>query len=81
MPQFSIPDSRSHETFAPPRKSLLAVGVVCALSAIALFAGRTSSATPAGSTDNPTQLRPNLVLDSHGPLPKVKARLAQAVQA
>jgi hypothetical protein len=67
MPQFSIPDSHSHETFASPRKSFIAVAVVCALSAAALFAGRTGSQTPAEGTDNPTQLHPNPDLNSHGP--------------
>jgi hypothetical protein len=67
MPQFSIPDSHSRENFAPPRKGFIAVGIVCALSAAALFAGRTPSATPAGGADNPTQPNPNRDLDSHGP--------------
>ena len=45
MPQFSIPNTRSHrmETFLSPRKSLIAVGVVCVVSAAALWVGRTPS--------------------------------------
>jgi hypothetical protein len=50
MPQFSIPDSHSHATFLSPRKSLIAVGFVCALSAVALLAGRTPA--PAVDADN-----------------------------
>jgi hypothetical protein len=55
MPQFSLPNSHSHETFLSPRKSLLAVGVMCALSAVALLTGRTPAATPAPDVDKPTQ--------------------------
>jgi hypothetical protein len=67
MPQFSNPNSNSHETFLSPRKSLIAVGVVCALSAVALLAGRTPSPTPAVGADNPAQLHANPDLDSHAP--------------
>jgi hypothetical protein len=67
MPQFSIPDRNSRETFASPRKSLLGVGVVCALSAVALFAGRTPSPPSAGGVDHATQPQPSPTLDSRGP--------------
>ena len=67
MPPFSTPNSHSHETFLSPRKSLIAVGVMCALSAVALWVGRTPSATPAVGADNPTQLPANPDLDSHAP--------------
>lgn len=45
MPELSTPngrpDVRPHkQTFLSPRKSLFAVGVVCALSAAALWVGR-----------------------------------------
>jgi hypothetical protein len=66
MPQSSIPNSHPQDTFLSPRKSFIAVGVVCALSAAALLAGRTPSATPVGGADNPTQPHPQLDLDSHG---------------
>lgn len=59
MPQFSIPNSHSRETFLSPRKSLLAVGVVCALSAAALLTGRTPAPTPAPDAGNPTELTAN----------------------
>jgi hypothetical protein len=55
------------ETYLSPRKSLIAVGVVCALSAVALLAGRTPSPTPAIGADNPTQLHAIPDLDSHAP--------------
>jgi hypothetical protein len=72
MPPFSIPNSRSHgrphvQSFLAPRKSLVAVGAVCALSAAALLVGRTPSPTPAVGADNPTQLHANPGLDSHAP--------------
>jgi hypothetical protein len=67
MPPFSTPYSRSHETFVSPRKSLIAIGAVCALSAVALFAGRTPSPTPGVGADNPTRLHANPDLDSHAP--------------
>lgn len=67
MPQFSIPNSRSHEAFLSPRKSLIAIGVVCALSTAALLAGRTPSPTPAVGADTPTQLYANADLDSPAP--------------
>jgi hypothetical protein len=60
MPQFSIPNSHSRETFLSPRKSLLAVGVVCALSAVALLSGRPPAPTPALDAEKPTELH-------HGP--------------
>jgi len=55
------------ETYLSPRKSAIAVGVVCALSAVALLAGRTPSRTPGMGADNPTQLHANPDLDSHAP--------------
>jgi hypothetical protein len=67
MPQFSIRNRHSHETFLSPRKSVLAVGVMCALSAIALFAGRTPSPPPAVPADNPIQLPASHDLDSRAP--------------
>jgi hypothetical protein len=72
MPQFSIPNSRSpgkpgSERFLSPRKRLVAIGVVCALSAAALWTGRTPSPTIAVGVDNPTQLHANPDLDSHAP--------------
>jgi hypothetical protein len=72
MPQFLVPNSRSPrsagmQTFLSPRKSLIAVGFVCALSAAALWVGRTPSATPAAGADNPTQLHANPDLDSPAP--------------
>jgi hypothetical protein len=67
MPPFSISHSHSHETFLSPRKSFIAVGLVCALSAVALLAGRTPSPTPAVGADSPTQLHANPDLDSHAP--------------
>jgi hypothetical protein len=59
MPQFSIQDSHSRETFLSPRKSLLVVGVVCALSAVALLTGRMRSPASALDADNPIQQHPN----------------------
>jgi hypothetical protein len=47
MPQFSIPDGHSREPFVSPRKSLLVIGIVCALSAAALLTGRMPAPTPA----------------------------------
>jgi hypothetical protein len=72
MPPFSIPNSRSHgrpdlQSFLSPRKSLVAVGVVCSLSAAALLVGRTPSPTPAVGADIPTQLQADPGLDSHAP--------------
>lgn len=67
MPQFSIPNSPSRETFLSPRKSLLAVGVVCALSAVALWTGRMPAPTPALDAENPTELHANPDLDSPAP--------------
>jgi hypothetical protein len=55
------------QTFLSPRKSLIAVGVVCALSAAALFVGRMSSATSAVGADKP---RPT----SHAPTDAQEAR-------
>jgi hypothetical protein len=55
------------ETYLSPRKSLIAIGVVCALSAVALLVGGTPSPTPAKSVDNPTQPQDNPDLDSHAP--------------
>jgi hypothetical protein len=67
MPQFSIPNSHSRETFLSPRKSLLAVGVACALSAVALLTGRMPAPTPALDAENPTELHANPDLDSPAP--------------
>ena len=67
MPPFSIPNSHFHETFLSPRKRLVAVGIVCALSAVALLAGRTPSPIPAVGADSPTQLHANPDLDSPAP--------------
>jgi hypothetical protein len=64
MPQFSIPNSHSHETFRSPRKSLIAVGIMCALAAVALWTGRMPSSTRAVDADNSTQLHANPDLDS-----------------
>ena len=50
-----------------PRKSWVAVGVVCALSAAALLAGPTPSPTRAVGGDNPIQLHANPDLDSYAP--------------
>jgi hypothetical protein len=55
------------ETYLSPRKSLIAIGVVCALSAIALLVGRTPSPAPARGADNPAQLHANPDLDSQTP--------------
>lgn len=52
------------QNFLSPRKSWVAVGVVCALSAAALLAGRTPSPTPVVGGDNPTPLQANPGLDS-----------------
>jgi len=60
MRQFSIPNVRLHERFLSPRKSLLAVGVMCALSAVALLlAGRPPAPIPAADADIPPQLHAN----------------------
>ena len=67
MPQFTIPNRHAHDTFLSPRKSFIVVGLVCALSAAALFAGRTPSPAPAVGADNSTQLHANPDLDSHAP--------------
>ena len=67
MPQFSIPDSHSLATFLSPRKNLIAVGFVCALSAVALLADRTPSPTPAVDVDGPVQMHGNADLDSPAP--------------
>jgi hypothetical protein len=67
MPQFSIPNSHSLETFLSPRKSFIAVGLVCALSVVALFVGRTPASIPAVGAHNPTQVYANPDLDSHAP--------------
>jgi hypothetical protein len=61
MPQFSIPNRSSNDrsgmrAFLSPRKNLIAVAVVCALSAAALWVG-TPSPTVAAGADNPIQLR------------------------
>jgi|SoiMetStandDraft_2_1073263.scaffolds.fasta_scaffold1566186_1 hypothetical protein len=55
------------ETYLSPRKSAIAVGVVCALSAVALLAGRTPSPTGAAGADNPTQVRADPGLDGQAP--------------
>jgi hypothetical protein len=62
MPQFSIPDGRADGsprmlTFLSPRKSFVAVVIVCALSAAALWTGRTPSQAPAVGANDATQLR------------------------
>jgi len=67
MPQFSIPNSHSRETFLSPRKNLLAVGVVLALSAIALLTGRTPAPTPAPDAESPTELHATPALNSTTP--------------
>jgi hypothetical protein len=66
MPQFTIPDSHSHDTFLSPRKSFIVVGLVSALSAVALFAGRTRFPTLAVGSDS-AQLPANPDLDSRAP--------------
>ena len=55
------------QNFLSPRKSWVAVGVVCALSAAALFVGRTPLATPAVGAENPIQLHAGPGLDSQAP--------------
>jgi hypothetical protein len=56
MPQFSIPDgSPGTRTFLSPRKSFVAVGIVCALSAAALWTGRAPAPTLSVDVDNATQ--------------------------
>jgi hypothetical protein len=55
------------ENFLSPRKSWVAVGVVCALSAAALSVGRTPSATPTVGAETPTDLHASAGLDSHAP--------------
>jgi hypothetical protein len=54
------------ENYLSPRKSFIAIGLVCALSAVALLAGRTPAPTPAVGADNSTQLA-SPDLDSHSP--------------
>jgi hypothetical protein len=73
MPEFSTPSRRRHDTpgmrtFLSPRKSLIAVGVVCALSAAALFVGRMRAATSAVGADNPSPA-------SHAPTDAQEARV------
>jgi hypothetical protein len=58
------------ETYLSPRKNLLAIGLVCALSAVALLVGRTPAPTPAVGADNSTHLHADPDLDSHSPLRK-----------
>jgi hypothetical protein len=41
------------ENYLSPRKSWMAVAIVCALSAAALLAGRTLSPVPAAGADDP----------------------------
>ena len=67
MPQFSIPNRHSRETFLSPRKSLLAVAVMCALSAVALLTGRMPAPTPAPDAENPSELHANLDLNRPAP--------------
>jgi hypothetical protein len=67
MPQFSTPNSHSRETFLSPRKSLLAVWVACALSAVALLTGHMPAPTTALDAENPTELHANPDLDSPAP--------------
>ena len=55
------------ENFLSPRKSWVAISVVCALSAAALWVGRTPSATPTAAAENPTQLHASPGLDSYAP--------------
>lgn len=59
------------EIYLAPPKSLVAIVVVCALSAAALWIGRTPSATPAVGADNPS-------LDSRAPSP-LEANVAVTV--
>ena len=67
MPQFSIPNRRSREIFLSPRKSLLAVGVMCALSAVALWTGRMPAPTPALESGNPSELHADTEPNSPAP--------------
>jgi hypothetical protein len=65
MPQFSIPQHRADgspdmQSFLSPRKSFVAVGIVCVLSAAALWVGRTPSPAPAVGADNATQPRTSM---------------------
>jgi len=64
MPQFTIPDSHSLDTFLSPRKSFIVVGLVCALSAVALFAGRNPSPASAVGADS-AELPAHPHLDGH----------------
>ena len=66
MPQFTISDRHSHDRFLSPRKSLIVTAFVCALSAIALFAGPAPSAVNAVDTDAAHQSA-NSATDSHVP--------------
>jgi hypothetical protein len=55
------------ENYLSPRKSLVGVGVACALLAAALWVGRTPAPSPAVGADNPTQLHADPGLDSYAP--------------
>ncbi len=55
------------DTYLSPRKSFIAVGLACALAAVALLAGLAPSRTPAVGADNPTQLHANPDLASQAP--------------
>ena len=72
MHQFPIPKSRSHgepalQNFLSPRKSWIVIGVVCALSATALFMGRMPAPIPTVGADHPVEAQANPDLDSHAP--------------
>ena len=72
MPQFPIPKSRSHggpalQSFLSPRKSWIVIGVVCALSAIALLVGRAPGPIPTAGADQPTGAHARPDLDSRAP--------------
>ena len=55
------------QNFLSPRKSWIAVGVVCALSAAALLVGRMPAPIPAVGADHPVEPHANPDLDSHAP--------------
>ena len=66
----------SPHTFLSPRKSLISVGVACALLTAALWTGRTATRTQPDGAESLTQLQSNPELASPAPLATKEEDLA-----